>query len=54
MRVPNESIVMLEKLTGLPGDWLRKWAAGSGMRSTGRAMLVNKVNLDTLPGPAQR
>ena len=50
MRVPNESIVALEKLTGLPGDWLREWAAGAGVRLNGPAILVNKVNLDVLPG----
>jgi hypothetical protein len=54
MRVPNESIVLLEKLTGLPGDWLREWAAGAGVRSNGPAVLVNKVNLDVLPGLSQR
>jgi hypothetical protein len=54
MRVPNESIVLLEKLTGLPGDWLREWSAGTGVRLNGPAMLVNKVNLDALPGRGQR
>ena len=54
MRVPNESIVLLEKITGLPGDWLREWAAGAGVRSNGPAILVNKVNLDVLPGLSRR
>ena len=54
MRVSKESIVPLEKMTSMPGDWLREWAPGLGTCSTGPAMLLNKINLDALPLASQR
>jgi hypothetical protein len=45
--------MLLEKMTELPGDWLREWAGEAFTRLNGPAKLVNKVNLDALPQPAQ-